>query len=41
VLASLIIALVDGLILQFLLDPEAVPSADAIVDALLATRPRW
>ena len=41
VLASLIIALVDGLILQFLLDPEAVPAADEIVDALLATRPRW
>jgi len=41
VLATLVIALVDGLILQFLLDPEAVPSGDEIVDALAATRPRW
>lgn len=40
-LASLLIAVCDGLILQFLLDPGAVPSSDAIVDALeSATRLR-
>jgi AcrR family transcriptional regulator len=33
-LASVILALCDGLILQWLLDPEAVPSADEIADAL-------
>ena len=41
VLASLMLAVCDGLILQFLLDPEAVPGSDEIVDALAATRRRW
>ena len=33
-LSSLIIALTDGLILQWLLDPEALPSSDQIMTAL-------
>lgn len=41
VLSSLVLAVCDGLILQWLLDPEAVPDSDEIVDALAATRRRW
>jgi AcrR family transcriptional regulator len=35
-IASLLIALCDGLILQWLLDPEAVPDSEAVLAALAA-----
>jgi AcrR family transcriptional regulator len=33
-LSSMIVALCDGLILQWLLDPEAIPRSDQMIDAL-------
>lgn len=42
VLSSLVLAVCDGLILQWLLDPAAVPTSDEVMDALeAATRLRW
>ena len=41
VIASLLLALCDGLILQWLLDPDAVPDSQAILDALAAVASRY
>ena len=37
VMGTVLMALFDGLVLQWLLDPDAVPSGDEVMDALAAT----
>lgn len=39
VIASVVMAICDGLMLQWLLDPESVPSAREVIEALLETAP--
>jgi len=36
-MASLLMALFDGLVLQWLLDPDAIPSGDELIDSLIET----
>src|SRR5438445_7319 len=37
VMASLLMALFDGLVLQWLLEPDAIPSGEELIDALVRT----